>query len=369
MSDEEVDPYVLLGLQLEATDPEIRKAYRQRSLKVHPDRNPDNPDAPRLFHELTQAYELLLDPLRRMALDAKQRLARARKERFAAYDTKRKAMVEELEERERAFKKARVEKVQQERRRAAETEKIKEEGRRMREERERRREEEEAGARRAAEAEAAAGEDDPPVLGSYDTTVRLKYQISARPTLVTAESLVTLLAPFGIADASSVVLSMKPPKKAPHKPPKFATALVPFTQIGAAFAAVCASGRTERGLEGIEISWAEGKEPELIGWLKRHGQLGSTTRAKSKTPEVRVTSSPSTVPPPRPESSSEPASTAPFSSFPSTFPDFAAPPSAPTPAPASVAGLDFESLVLMRMRQAERERLEREILENEAKEG
>lgn len=38
MSEEEQDPYALLDLKVEATDAEIRKAYRQRSLKVHPDR-------------------------------------------------------------------------------------------------------------------------------------------------------------------------------------------------------------------------------------------------------------------------------------------------------------------------------------------
>lgn len=36
---DEVSPYELLGLSLEATDAEIRTAYRQRSLKVHPDRS------------------------------------------------------------------------------------------------------------------------------------------------------------------------------------------------------------------------------------------------------------------------------------------------------------------------------------------
>lgn len=35
---DDVNPYELLGITLEATEAEIRKAYRQRSLKVHPDR-------------------------------------------------------------------------------------------------------------------------------------------------------------------------------------------------------------------------------------------------------------------------------------------------------------------------------------------
>lgn len=59
------------------------------------------------------------------------------------------------------------------------------------------------------------------------------------------------------------------------------TALVPFKRIGDAFAAVCASGVKERGLEGVQISWAgnSGGEPELIGWLKRHGKLGAPSEA------------------------------------------------------------------------------------------
>ena len=37
-TEEEQNPYELLGLGLEATEAEIKTAYRQRSLKVHPDR-------------------------------------------------------------------------------------------------------------------------------------------------------------------------------------------------------------------------------------------------------------------------------------------------------------------------------------------
>ena len=38
MDQEDINPYDLLGLTLEANEAEIRTAYRQRSLKVHPDR-------------------------------------------------------------------------------------------------------------------------------------------------------------------------------------------------------------------------------------------------------------------------------------------------------------------------------------------
>ena len=45
-----------------------------------------------------------MDPLRRLALDLKLRVKQARTERFKAADSKRKNLLDELEERERAFK-------------------------------------------------------------------------------------------------------------------------------------------------------------------------------------------------------------------------------------------------------------------------
>ncbi|KAH9933805.1 DnaJ domain-containing protein [Fomitopsis serialis] len=370
VNEEEVNPYELLGVTMESTEQDIRTAYRRVSLKVHPDRNRGNPDAARKFHELNQAYELLLDPLRRMALDAKVRLKEARKTRFASYDAKRKGLVEELEARERAFKKARVEKEEGEHARWRENERIMEEGRRLREEREkelRRREEEALRTEREA-----AGEDEPPEVGDLDTTVRLKYSLSSHPSLTTPASLAALMSPFGPIDEASVKLILKP---SPPKKPKRGIALVPFKQIGGAFAAVCASGRPESGLADVEVGWAEDKEPELIGWLKKKGQLGTDGKASTTKGRDDARRPSDSTPQPTPvgaESSTSDAppgtdSGTPFSSFPSTFPSFDAPPK--SSAKLAETGLDYESLTLMRMRQAERARLERELREREAAEG
>ncbi|KAI0659170.1 DnaJ domain-containing protein [Cubamyces menziesii] len=368
-AEEEVNPYELLGLAIEASEQEIRTAYRQRSLKVHPDRNRGNPDAARKFHELHQAQELLLDPLRRLALDAKLRLKEARKARYAQYDAKRKNLVEELEERERAFKKARTETEAQKKERWRENERIMEEGRRLREEREKELERRERE-RQELEKKTQTGSPglEPPSLGALDTTVRVKYTLSSHPSLTTVESIAALLAPFGSVDDSSIVLSLKP---SPPKKPKRGTALVPFKQIVGAFAAVCASGRPENGLGDIEVDWAEGKEPELIGWLKKMGKLG-TGSGSAQAESTRPTATPAQQAPPsadyKPAASGVQAhSSTDFSSFPSTFPDLDNLPKAPS-ATTDVPGLDYESLTLMRMRQAERERLEREIREREAQE-
>ncbi|KZV84661.1 DnaJ-domain-containing protein, partial [Exidia glandulosa HHB12029] len=136
MSEVTIDPYELIGVAPDATEQQIKTAYRQRSLKVHPDRHPNNPDAAAKFHELNQAYNLLLDPAKKTALDESLRVKRARAERFKQFDSKRKNLVDDLEARERAFKKARVEKFESERARELEIERVKEEGRRKMRERE-----------------------------------------------------------------------------------------------------------------------------------------------------------------------------------------------------------------------------------------
>ncbi|KAF6764304.1 DnaJ domain-containing protein [Ephemerocybe angulata] len=395
----EISPYELLNLSLEATDQEIKTAYRQRSLKVHPDRNPNNPDAARKFHELNQAYELLLDPLRRLALDAKVRLTQARKERFKAYDNKRKNLVEELEERERAHKRARSQKQKEEREVWTETERIKEEGRRLREEREKAAWEQEKGrAQQEGQDEGQEdvsmdGVDEPPALDQFDTTVRLKYSLKSRPELTTKESIAEYLSPFGPVDVDSIVFSMRTKtskSKSKLKPavddgtatPTHATALVPFKNIGDAYASVTASRTSTSSrvnLKGMEITWVNNKEPLILGWLKKMGKApnrnvwnlypcASTDESKQcrKTLPLQAqgpTSTPISGPlgaPPGPT---------PFSSFPapSATPK---PPQAPSfsfpgvpSGGGSAPGLDYESITLLRLRQAERERLEKEIRE------
>ena len=145
--------------------------------------------------------------------------------------------------------------------------------------------------------------------------MKVKWTLSTRPTLTKPEGLGLLLASFGAIDVSDIVISLKP---APPKNPKRGTALVPFRQIGDAFAAVCSSRSVARGLQDVEVSWAEGKEPELIGWLKKMGKLGGEMETKPDTPVASTTSAPS-VPPVNAPVSPTPTTSSPFSSFPSTF--------------------------------------------------
>ncbi len=66
------DHYATLGVAVNSTASEIRKAYRRLALKHHPDRNAGDRGAERRFKEIAEAYDILSDSAKRAKYDAER---------------------------------------------------------------------------------------------------------------------------------------------------------------------------------------------------------------------------------------------------------------------------------------------------------
>lgn len=63
------DYYKILGVERNASEEEIRKAYRKLAMQYHPDRNPNDQQAEERFKEINEAYQVLNDPTKRAHYD------------------------------------------------------------------------------------------------------------------------------------------------------------------------------------------------------------------------------------------------------------------------------------------------------------
>ena len=64
-----IDYYKILGIDKNATDADIKKAYRKLARKLHPDLNPNDKDAQQKFQQINEANEVLSDPEKRKKYD------------------------------------------------------------------------------------------------------------------------------------------------------------------------------------------------------------------------------------------------------------------------------------------------------------
>jgi len=67
------DYYNTLGLTLEASEQDIKKAYRKLAMQYHPDRNGGNPESEKRIKEINEAYQILGDEEKRRRYDLQYR--------------------------------------------------------------------------------------------------------------------------------------------------------------------------------------------------------------------------------------------------------------------------------------------------------
>jgi DnaJ-related protein SCJ1 len=65
----EEDYYKILELDKDATESEIKKAFRRLSVKYHPDKNPGDQEAAQKYLKVNKAYEALNDPEKKQLYD------------------------------------------------------------------------------------------------------------------------------------------------------------------------------------------------------------------------------------------------------------------------------------------------------------
>ncbi|KAJ9107662.1 hypothetical protein QFC21_001122 [Naganishia friedmannii] len=364
-----IDPYALLGVKVEATEGEIKSAYRKLSLKCHPDRNPDNPNAAQQFHTLSLALGMLTDPSKRSYVNNKLEEDRRKKEKYAVMEKKKRGLVDALLAREEEAKKAKVNAVQRHAE-ANEEEAIKEAGRKMRE----------AMQKAHLQAQTPKPEETRPSAPSKSTTARppmtatdltLTLQFPPEATSIDFLASTTTLEPritslYGpvnfviLKEASSTVDSSEGGKK--KKKSKGAKAIVEFKESNWTGCWACwkdhvtdpTQGKPRRPLvPGTKAKWInkEGTIPEWIAWAEsQQGSTPSTTPLTAPTEPLARTPK---------VSSSFAASFA--ASFPTAEERRQQDARAATADAAKTAAENYENATLFRMRQLERERLEAEI--------
>lgn len=94
------DPYLILEVSRSSSAKEIRKAYRRKARDIHPDKNPDDPNAEVNFHKLQAAFEFLEDVKKRLQYNEILQRDDERRERFEKQTTEKRRFAEKLEKRE-----------------------------------------------------------------------------------------------------------------------------------------------------------------------------------------------------------------------------------------------------------------------------
>lgn len=378
----DTDFYALLGVTFQTSQRDIDRAWRQTALKYHPDKVGDDPVAKEKFHLAQIGYDLLSDPGSKALYDSARNARIQREKKNNELRGRRRTLAEDLFTRERCFKRERDECEDEE-------EMLEREVRRLAEDGKRRRKEREDTLRNEMQIfdrnEVVDGEKlDVTVLTSQtsvseiDRTVKIRWPLGdGEPLPISQEQIVNLFSKFGNIESADL-LNPKPLKsetRKKHKKQLMATCMVQYSSIVGAHTAVEDFKKQQgREWERFEfVFWAAGKEPRFIGAATQNKHEELVPNAAPLTPEgdnreagsgksvpssfnlFNAFSKPSAAAVPGAHGLLKKPSFASFSSAAFTT---------PTGSPASnrsVNSPSFEEMMMIRLKNAEKKRLEDEI--------
>ena len=280
--------YELLGIEIDATEAQIRTAYRKKSLQLHPDKVKDVPPdvAADRFHRLTLAYEELMNPTKRASLAESLQREREKRARRAAFDDRRRAMAADLEQREEQDRRARMEREQKQREREQRIVALREEGRALRIEKHERLLKEwqtrSLQSRQTASSQTPINQDDGlPAWMPNDTTVLIRFPTEQVLDMFGSEEIPETVLPSplaeALAEAYGSVTSLQP--KQSQKKRREVTVLTTFSHGVYAWRAVNEGAElrcTHPLLQDCWISWVDeaGKAradppPRVAAWIQQ----------------------------------------------------------------------------------------------------
>ena len=267
----DTDFYELLGVTFETSQKDIDRAWRKTALKYHPDKQSGNdPTAGEKFHLAQIGYDLLSDPASKAIYDNARNARLQRKRQNELFEGRRRQMKDDLEARERGVKRPREE---------DDEEKLEREIRRLAEDGKRRRKEREDALRRDIQKDAEDVDRDmqspaPEKLktngasamnsgvSELDRTVKVLWLVDSAGGSMTTDRVKTLFSKFGQIE-SAYQLNSK--QSRPGKKQKM-VCMLQYKSVVAAHAAV-EDFEKQQEPEWITIKsvfWAANQEPDFI---------------------------------------------------------------------------------------------------------
>ncbi|KAF2826066.1 DnaJ-domain-containing protein [Ophiobolus disseminans] len=298
------DFYELLGVAFDAQEAAVKKAYRKASIKYHPDKNPDNKDAANRFIYLGWARDILLDATLKGIYDRSRTRRREKVLQDELLDGRRRTMKQDLERREREgkdftqnLKRKRAEDMSEAEKREQEIQRLAEDGKRRRKEaqerlNQRRKDEDEASfieLSKSPEPQAPQ----PGQTSEIDRTVKIRFQRDADTQFWDKDKLQGIFAKYGKID--SVVMGKdKKVRPSGEKHRKItAVAFIIYTRVDHAHAAISDAIQDHPNLEAV--SWASGSAPAMQAPSAPSTPVGKTFRGSfggagpAKTPSLQET--------------------------------------------------------------------------------